>query len=102
MILCHARTNRVAATCLLFTVALLMVPRADVPETRFDEANTPTNEMVVEKVAASQECQKSIAPLPPRIFVVKRRISLHSIVLVHPDRLTGSRPVQELLSTLLC
>ena len=49
MFLRHARTVRLAAAYLLFTVALVMVPKADIPDTLFDEANTPTNEIVVQK-----------------------------------------------------
>ena len=47
----HQRATRLAATCLLFTLAMMMVPKADISETLFDEANTPTNEIVVEKTA---------------------------------------------------
>ena len=43
MFLRHAMAARLAAAYLLFTVALLMVPKADIPETLFDEANIPTN-----------------------------------------------------------
>jgi hypothetical protein len=39
----HAKATRLAAAYLLFTVALMIVPKADIPETLFDEANTPTN-----------------------------------------------------------
>jgi hypothetical protein len=40
MFLRHARATRLAAVCLLFAGALLMVPKADNPETPFDEGNT--------------------------------------------------------------
>ena len=46
----HQSATRLAATCLLFTLAMMMVPKADISETLFDEANTPTNEIVVEKL----------------------------------------------------
>ena len=52
MLLRHARVTRVAAAYLVLTVALVMLPKADIPETLFDEANTPTNEIVVEKTAS--------------------------------------------------
>ena len=58
MLLRRARATRLASIYLLFTVALLMVPKADVPETSFDEANTPTNEMVVVKADSSIEHRK--------------------------------------------
>ena len=37
---------------LLIMLALVMVPRPDIPETLFDEANTSTNEIVAEKAAS--------------------------------------------------
>ena len=51
MFLRRARATRLAAAYLLFAVALLMVPKADIPETPFDEGNTQTNEMVVVKAS---------------------------------------------------
>lgn len=102
MIRSHSNTTRVAAICALFTVALLLVPRADVPETRFDEANTPTNEMMVEAVVSSQECRQPIPSLVPKILVLPQRIALRVILPVHKDRSTGHHALQELLCTLLC
>jgi hypothetical protein len=53
MFLRRVRAARFAAAYLLFTGAfVLMVPKSDVPETRFDEANTSTNEVVVQKDAS--------------------------------------------------
>ena len=49
MFLSRARPTRLAVVYLLFTVALILVPKADILETPFDEANTPTNEIVIEK-----------------------------------------------------
>jgi hypothetical protein len=36
-------------------IALAMVPKADVSETLFDEANIPINEIIVGKAASSWE-----------------------------------------------
>jgi hypothetical protein len=60
MFLRHARAARLAAAYLLFTVALVIAPKADIPETPFDEANTPTNEIVVEKTASPSECGQTL------------------------------------------
>jgi hypothetical protein len=49
----HVGAIRIAAACLLFILVVMMVPKADILETPFDEANTPTNEIVVEKTASS-------------------------------------------------
>lgn len=102
MFLCPARPARLAALFLLFTVALLVVPKADVSETLFDEANTPTNEMVVEKAASSSEHRQSATALVARIFTEPRRTSVSRIWPVRAARLTDSRTFLELFCSLLC
>ena len=102
MFLRHARPTRLAAACLLFTVALVMVPKADISETLFDEANTPTNEIVVAKAASSWEHRQSVTALAPRIFAQPRRTSVRRISPVYVGRLTDSRTFQELFCTFLC
>jgi hypothetical protein len=102
MFLHRARAIRLAAAYLLFTVALLMVPKADVPETLFDEANTPTNEMVVEKAASSWEYRQSVTTFVPRIFALVRKISVRGILPVYEGRLTDSGTFRELFCSLLC
>jgi len=94
--------TRLAVDCLLFTVALVMVPKADIPETLFDEANTPTNEMVVEKAASSLEYRQSVTAFVPRIFAQPPRISVRRILPVYEGRLTDSRTFRELFCSLLC
>jgi hypothetical protein len=102
MFLRHVRTARFAAACLLFTVALvLMVPKADIPETRFDEATTSTNEMVVQK-DASWECRQSGPAFVPKIFEQSWWISVRRILPVYVGQLTDSRTFRELICTLLC
>lgn len=96
MFLRHARATRFAAAYLLFSVALLMVPKVDVPETLFDESNTPTNEMVVVKAASSLEYRRSMAAFVPRIFAQPRRISFRRILPVYPGQLTDSHTLREL------
>jgi hypothetical protein len=103
MFLRHARAIRRAAAYLLFTVALVMVvPKADIPETLFDEANTPTNEMVVEKNASSWEYRQSITAFVPTIFAQARTISVRRILPLYAGRLTDSRTFRQLFCTLLC
>ena len=97
----YAGAKRLAAAYLLFTVALLMVPKADIPETLFDEANTPTNEFVVEKAASGWEHRSSaIAPVP-RIFA-QPRTGVRGILPVDAGRFTNSRTFRELICSLLC
>jgi hypothetical protein len=101
MFLRHARATRLAAAYLLLTVALVMVPKADIPETLFDEANTPTNEMVVTKAASSLQNLPSVTTFVPRIFAQTRRISVRRILPIYAARLTDSRTFRELFCTLL-
>jgi len=102
MFLRHARATRLAATYLLFTVALVMVPKADIPETIFDEANTPTNEMAVEKTASPSECGQALPSLVLRIFAQPLRINVRRILPVYIGRLTDSRRLRQLFCSLLC
>jgi len=98
----RARATRLAAVYLLFTVALLMVPKADIPETPFDEDNTPTNEMVVVKAASSLEYRQSVTVSVPIMFAQSREISVRRISPVFTGQLTDSCRFQELLCSLLC
>jgi len=98
-----AGATRLAAAYLLFTVALVMVPmpKADIPETLFDEANTPTNEIVVEKAAFAWEHRSSVISPVPRIFA-QPRTGVRGILPVYAGRLTNSRTSRELICSLLC
>jgi len=98
----RARGTRFVAAYLLLTVALVMVPKADISETQFDEANTPTNEIVVEKAASPREHPKSVTAFVPRIFAQPRKPPVPRSLRVYPDRLTDSRTFRELFCSLLC
>jgi hypothetical protein len=102
MFLRRARATRLVAAYMLFGVALLMVPKADIPETPFDEANTQTNEMVVVEAASSLEHRQSITVSVPIMFVQSRKISVRGISPVYTGQLTDSCRLQELLCSLLC
>jgi hypothetical protein len=102
MFLRHARTTRLAATYLLFTVALVMVPRTDIPETIFDEATTPTNEMVVQKDASVGEYRQAATAFEPRIFAQSRRVKVRRIWPAYTGQMTECRTFLELLCSLLC
>jgi len=49
-----------------------MAEKRWIPETLFDESNTPTNEMVVVKAVSWLEYRRSIAAFLPRIFSLIR------------------------------
>jgi len=102
MFLCDARATRLAAAYFLFTVALVMVPKADIPETLFDEANTQTNEMVVEQAVSSWEYRPSVTAVVPGISAHLRRISVRRILPVYAVRWTDSRTFRALFCSLLC
>lgn len=97
----HAGATRIAAACLVFTLAVMMVPKTDLSETPFDEANTPTNEMVVEKAASAWERRQSIIALVPRIFP-QPRTSVRTTRPVYAGRLADSCRLLELICSLLC
>jgi hypothetical protein len=101
MFLRRARATRLAAAYLLFTVALLMVPKADIPETPFDEGNTQTNEMVVVKAASPLEHRQPVTASVP-LIAQSRKISVRRISLVYTGQLTNSCRFQELFCSLLC
>jgi hypothetical protein len=102
MFLHQARETRLMSACLLFMVALVMVPTADISETPFDEANSPINEVIVEKAASSGEDWQSVLAFVPRMFAQPRRISVRRILPVYADRLTDSRTFRELFCSFLC
>lgn len=97
----RARATRLAAAYLLFAVALLMVPKADVPETPFDEGNTPTNEMIIVNGASSLEPRQWVTEFVP-IFAQSRKISIRRIPPVFIGQLTDTCRFQEFLCSLLC
>jgi hypothetical protein len=97
----HARETRLTAY-LLFMVALIMVPQADISETLFDEANIPINEIAIENAAFSWEYRQSVTALEPRIFAQPRRTGVRRILPVHAARLTDSRTFRELFCFFLC
>jgi hypothetical protein len=99
MFLRRVRAIRLAAVYLLFTVALLMVPKADNPETPFDECNTQTNEMVVVRAAPSREYRPPATTFGLSILVQPWRISVRRVLPVFVGRFTDSRVFRE---TLLC
>jgi hypothetical protein len=86
----------------VFMVALVMVPRADISETPFDEANTPINEVIVEQSASSWEDRQSAVAFVPRMFAQPRRTSVRRIFPVYAGRLTDSRSFRALFCSLLC
>lgn len=102
MFLRHVRTTRLVAAYFLFTVALVMVPKRDIPETPFDEANTPTNEMVVLKADSSVEYRQSFTAFVPKMFAQPRRVRVRRIFPVCAGRLTDSRTFRELFCSLVC
>jgi hypothetical protein len=88
------------AAYLLFTVALLMVPKADIAETLFDES-TPTNEIAVVEVASSLEHRQSVTVSVPTMFA-SRKISVRRTSPVYAGQLTDSCRFRELFCSLLC
>jgi len=102
MFLRHARATRLAAVYLLFVVALVMMPKPDLPETLLDESNTPTTEAVVQKAASLWEYRHSPIAFVPRIFAEPRTARVRRIVSVSASQLTDCHLLQKLLASFLC
>ena len=93
----HAMATRVVAIYLLFTVALVMVPKADISETPFDESNNPTNKTVFEKAAPFMGIRlQSVTAFVTKIFTQPRRTSDRRMFPICAGRLTDSRTFREL------
>jgi hypothetical protein len=93
---------RHAVVYLLFTVALALVPKADILETPFDEANTPTNEIVLEKTASLCEPRQPVTAFAPKKIARPQTIAVPRILPVYSGRLTDSRTFRELFCFFLC
>jgi hypothetical protein len=93
--------HKIALACVLFIIAFSIAPQVDVPETPLDEANTPVNEMVIEKTGSAEPNRPLMPDFVPRIFV-QPNIDVDSTLPIFPDRLADSRTVRELLCTFLC
>jgi hypothetical protein len=102
MCLPHKRTVRLLVGYLLFVVAFEMLPKADIPETLFDEANTPTNEMVVQEAVSSREHIDLDREFWPRVLADSLRVSVRRISRTYVGQLTDRHRLQELLCTFLC
>ena len=96
------RATRLAAVYLVFTVALLMVPKADNPGTPFDEENTQTNEMVAVTAATSLEDRQSVTASVPTMFAQSRKIRVRGLSLVAAGPLTDARGLRVLFCSFLC
>jgi hypothetical protein len=81
---------------------MMMVPKADISETLFDEANTPTNEIVVEKTATSCEPRQRVTAFVPKEIAHWQRVYVHRISPVYAKLLTDSRTFRALFCSLLC
>src|SRR5580765_5750267 len=103
MFLPHAREPRLVTAYLLFMITLVtLLPKADISETLFDEANTPMDEIVVEEAASSRENRPSVTAFAPRIFSRPRRTGVRKILPDYAARSTDSRTLRELFCSLLC
>jgi hypothetical protein len=81
---------------------MMMVPKADISETLFDEANTPTNEIVVEKTATLCEPRQTVTAFATKKFAQWQRVDGHKILPVYAKLLTDSRTFRELFCFFLC
>jgi hypothetical protein len=83
-------------------LVLLVLPAVDLPETNFDEANTPTNEMVAQRPCPSSESILSLKAFVSGIFVHTRKTRVSNARPLDPPELTYSLRLSELFRTLRC
>jgi hypothetical protein len=97
-VVCRVGVRLKAASFLAIGVflVLLALPTVDLPETNFDEANTPTNEMVVQEQSASAGLRRILLL---KVFVP--RIFTHNPSF-RPPELSYSSCSPVLFSTLRC
>jgi hypothetical protein len=79
-----------------------MVPKADIPETPFDESSTQTNEMEVVEAASALEHRQPVIASALRQFSQAWEMSVRKISPVYAGRLIDSCKLQEVLCSLLC
>ena len=103
MFLGDVRAARFAAAHLLiFTAALvLMARKVGVLETQFDEANTSTNEFVVQKSDSSLKSRRLDTAIIP-VSTLVQRLSVGRIVPVYAGQSTDSHKFRKPFCTLLC
>ncbi len=101
---CQVRARLKAASLLAICafLVLLVLPAIDLPETNFDEPNTPTNEMVVQEQSACLGCISSLTAFVPRLFAHTRKTRVSNTPSVRPAELSYSPYSKELLCTLRC
>jgi len=100
---CQVRAQLKATSLLAISAFLVrwVVPPIDLPETSFDEANTPTNEMVVQEQSACLGRTSSLKAFVPRLFAHTRKTRVSNTPSVPPSELSSSYS-QELVCTLRC
>jgi hypothetical protein len=98
----QARLKAASLFAISAFLVLLVLPAIDLPETNFDEANTPTNEMVVQDQSACWGGISSLKAVVPRIFAHTCKTRVSNTPSVRPAELSYSSSSPVLLSTLRC
>jgi hypothetical protein len=103
--------HRLRVISFLAVIALLAgltLPKVDVPQTRFDEANTPTNEILLQRAVPSREqtqfreqTQLGTASVA-RLLADAHEICPRMKPAVSVGQLSDSRTHLEILCTFLC
>jgi hypothetical protein len=98
----RARLKAASFLAISVFLVLLVLPAIDFPETNFNEANTPTNEMVVQERSAILLGISSSNAFMPGIFAGTRDARVTHSLLVHPAELSYSPCSLKLLCALRC
>lgn len=102
------RLRVISSLAVIALLAALTLPKVDVPETRFDEANTPTNEILLQRAVPSreqtqfQEQTQLGTPTVARLLADAHEIYPRMKPAVSVGQLRDSRTHLEILCTFLC
>jgi hypothetical protein len=97
-----ARLRAASLFALIAVAAASALPKVDLPETAFDEAETPSMQTAVTTEAASLKCISSGAASAPIPFEQTCDAQVRITSPAYTTQSSDSRQFQKLLSTLRC
>ena len=97
-----ARLRAVSLFALIAVAAALVLPKIDLPETAFNETETPNIQTAVTTEAASSKCISSGAVSAPIPFAQTCDAQVRIVSPAYTTQSSDSREFQKLLSTLRC
>jgi hypothetical protein len=97
-----ARLRAVSLFALIAVAAASVLPKIDLPETAFDETETPNIQTAVTTEAASSKCISSGAAFAADTRAQTCDVQVRFVSPAYTTQSSDSRQFQKLLSTLRC